>query len=537
MPLNFLGETMQYGRQIIWTDEPEITKDNVIDVLTKALKSHETISSDIDELISYEAGEQTLDRLKTYRPEIDNVCVDNIANEVTEFNLGYFWGNPATFVQRAKDSTDVPDEVNVVSMLNEQYDASGHRTKTQENARFVEICGIGYTYIDLNTEWEEGDAYFTRDVLDPRTAFIVRSNYYPDHRPMLGVTFRNVKKDGVTYKYYTCFSRDQRFELNNEQGDIAHGERSGEKNPLGRIPICEWFRAYDRMGCFERQISEMDNLNLLISDVTNDVEQNTQMLWWANNIEFEKEVTVDEEGNTVETVKKPAPGEWLQTFTTQDGQSPSVKPLVVDYDYGGMLNNILYRRALILQKCNVPSRNDNSGGSTGIAMSDATGWSQAEAAASKEEQIIEGCMIEELKVVLAAIRECPAIDSNNPLLLLKYSDTKPNFKRQKTYELTTKTNAIATLLGHGFSLEDCVSTVPLFDDPSQVVTRSGEGVRKYQETIFKSENEAEGGEDESAPDADKTIQDESDQIGNSPNLDGMVTDVVSESARRTDNTQ
>ena len=515
---------MQYGRQIIWTDVPEITKDNVIDVLNKALKVHETNANDIDTLIDYEAGKQGLDRVKTYRSDIDNEVVDNVANEVTEFNLGYFWGNPATFVQRAKDATDIPDEVNAVSTLNEQYDATGHRTKTQENARYIEITGVGYTYIDLNAEWEDGDAYFTRDVLDPRTAFVVRSSVYPDHRVVMGVTYR---KDTQNHKYYTCFTKDSRFEINNENGDLAHGDRSGEKNPLGKIPIIEWIRAYDRMGCFERQMSEMDNLNLLVSDITNDVEQNTQMLWVTTDIDFAMEVIENEDGSTTEQPKKPQAGEWLQTYTTQDGRTPNVKPLVVDYDYSGMLNNILYRRALILQKCNVPQRNDNSGGSTGVAMSDATGWSQAEAAASKEEQIIEGCMLEELKVVLAAIRECPSVDNSSPLLLLKYSDVKPNFKRQKTYELTTKTNALATLLSHGFSLDDCVSTVPLFDDPSQVVTRSGEGVKRYQETIFTTENEAVGGDGEDAPDNGKLAPDESDQIVNSPNIDGMNTDVVS----------
>ena len=517
---------LQYGRQIIWTDVPEITNENVIDVLTKAIKVHEVNSSDIDFLIDYEAGEQIIERVKTYRPDIDNVVIDNVASEVTSFQLGFFWGNPATFVQRAKDDADIPNEVNVVSRLNEQYDASGHRTKTQENARFIEICGVGYTYIDLNTEWEEGDAYFTRDVLDPRMAFVVRSSYYPDHRVMLGVSFRILKgDDGSDHKYYTCFSRAQRFEINNEKGDLQFGDRNGEKNPLGRIPIIEWIRAYDRMGIFERQISEMDNLNLLVSDVTNGVEQNVQLLWWSNDVEFEKEIVENEDGSTTEKVKKPQAGDWLQTFTPQDGKTPSVKPLLADYDYEGMLGNISYRRGLILQKCNVPQRNDNSGGSTGVAMSDATGWSQAEAAANREEQIIEGCMLEELKVVLAAIRECPSTESNDPLLLLKYSDTKPNFKRQKTYELTTKTNAIATLLKHGFSLEDCVQTIPLFDDPSQVVTRSGEGVRKYQATLFDTGEKADSEEIEQKPDADKTMQDESDQIQNSPNIDGMETRV------------
>lgn len=521
---------MQFGRQIIWTDEPEITRENVIDVLRKAMKVHDVNSADIDELIKIDNGDQSITRIKTYRPDINCCCIDNIAAEISEFWCSYFWSNPGFFVQRGKNDYPVADEQTAIPLLNEYYDAADHKRKTQENARFIEISGIGYTYIDINTEYDEqmGDSPFTRDVLDPRTAFIVRSTYYPDHRPMLGVTFRKIKgKDGIQHKYYTCFSNTQRFEINDEKGDLAHGKRSGEKNFLGRIPIIEWIRAYDRMGVFERQLSEMENLNLLVSDITNSIEQNVQMLWWSNDVDFEHEIIENEDGTTTERVKKPQPGEWLQTFSPQDGKSPSVKPLVVDYNYPGMVNNISYRRGLILQKCNVPQRNDNSGGSTGVAMSDATGWSQAEAAANKREKIISGCMMDELRVVLAAIRECPGFDQNNSILKLRFSDVEPRLPRQRNYELATKTNAIATLLSHGFSLEDCVQTVPLFDDPSQVISRSGDGVRKYQETIYADENDAEGGEDEVAPNSGRNMQDDSDQIGNSPLIDGMVTDVVS----------
>jgi len=66
----------------------------------------------------------------------------------------------------------------------------------------------------------------------------------------------------------------------------------------------------------------------------------------------------------------------------------------------------------------------------------------------------------------------------------------------------------------------------LFDDPSQVIARSGEGVLKYQDTIYKDESEAQGGDGEEAPNAGRTLQDESDQIGNSPLIDGMKTEEV-----------
>ena len=141
-----------------------------------------------------------------------------------------------------------------------------------------------------------------------------------------------------------------------------------------------------------------------------------------------------------------------------------------------MLKNIISRRALILQKCNVPSRNDNSGGSTGIAMDSATGWSAAEAEAQKQQNIMESCKMEEIRVVLRAIQTSPYVPSDSPLLKLKYTDIQPSIKRSKTYELTVKTNALVALLSHGFDLKDATQAIPIFEDNNQVIERSGEGV-------------------------------------------------------------
>ena len=284
------------------------------------------------------------------------------------------------------------------------------------------------------------------------------------------------------------------------------------------------------MGCFERQISEMDNLNLLISDFTNDVEQNTQAVWHTNDVDFpvEQETTVDKDGTQriTEKVRKPKSGEWMQTYTSADGKTPIVEPLAINYDYTGMLNNIQSRRQIILQKCNVPQRNDNSGGSTGVAMSDATGWSQAETAAAKQQLITDGCKMEEIKVVLAAIKLSNNVNSSNPLLKLRARDVKPNIKRQKTYEMSTKVNAMATLISHGFSLKDTVDAIPFFDDPNDVVARSGEMVKAYQDSIINkdTQNQAEGGDGEQPPNKDRTMQDLSDQTENSPVIDKSRTD-------------
>lgn len=518
---------LRYGRKVLYTDVPEITYENVIDVVRRNIATHEENAAKIEHLLNYEAGEQEKIRVKKYRSDIDNWCVDNLANEAVEFWLGFAW-NPMTLVQSDELGEAREDVIAGISLLNRGYRAEKIKKKSQKLGRFVEIGALGYTHISTNEEWKEGDSYFKMEVLDPETAFVVRSSYYIDKRVMLGVTYR---RDENGNKFFTCYSKDRRYEIKNlveiKNGEPVpggkdtwgHGVRSGEENPLHVIPIIEWIRSYDRMGLFERQIPEMDSLNLLISDFVNDVDQNTQALWHSNDVEFPTEKITLTDGTEKEVVRKPKSGEWLQTYTPQDGKTPIVEALAVNYDYSGMLQNIITRRSLILQKMNVPQRNDNSGGSTGVAMSDATGWSAAEMAAGKQQNIMEDCKMEEVEAVLAAIRNSSFIKPDNPLLKLNVSDIQANTNRQKTYELTVKTNAICALLGHGFDLDDTLTIAPLFSDPNQVSVRSGDGVRKYQEAnVFKSES---GDRDET--EEKRPFPDYSDQEDNSPNIGGIKT--------------
>lgn len=498
------------GRIKIKTDVPVIDEKNVISVIQKTIGYHRINAEKISYLIDFEEGVQPLQREKTYRPDIDCHVVDNIANQIVEFKVSLNYGNPITFKKR----DNVDGMLDAIQEWNTQYFMTDSDSDNQKLARFFEIGGIGNTFIDLNTEWEEGEPYYKRCVFDPRASYVVYSSYYFDERPMLGVTFRK-DPDGVIH--YTAFSDQFRFEIKNWQiindetketiDKWEHEDRSGEKNPLHIVPIVEYYRAHDRMGCFERQLDAMNNLNLLLSDLANGIDQSIQCIWWANDCEFETIQVQNEDGTVTEQIRHPKSNEWLQTYTTRDGKIPKLQPLTVNYDYQGMIKNILTQRSLILQECYVPERNDNSGGSTGVAMSDATGWSAADIAASKEEMVISKCIRQEIKVICAAIREskCPF---DSPLRKIKPSDLEPSIKRQKSYELSVKTTAITSLLGAGFSLEDTLDAVNLFPDPAQVVDRSKEGVEKKQNLDE---------EQEIVPTSDDPIN----QVQNSPNIDGM----------------
>lgn len=508
------------GRMEIYTDEPFITSENIIEVLQRALPKHLENAADIDYLLRYEAGEQPNTATKTTRKDIQNFCPDNLAHKITEFKLGFVWGFPISLVQRGEKDSGKEDEANKIALLNEQYEIAKTRTRTQQLARFIEICGIGYTYPEMNTNFVDGDSYFSLNVLDPRTTFKIKSSYYIDKRNMLDVTYRKDKYGG---RHFTCFTKEQRFEVSNEfkivNGEIEKdsngksinnwfkNKRSGEMNPIGTFPIVEWIRSHDGTGCFEHQIKAMNDLNALRSNFMNSIEQNTNSLWHYNDVDFPIDKETGEE-------KTPKSGDMVRTFTSQDGKVAEIKPLTLDYNYSGLLEKITYDRSIILEECDVPQRSENVSNSTGIATSDATGWSAAENAANKQQCITEDCKMEEVRVVQAIIANSSFVPQDSPLLTLRYFDVKPSIKRQKNYEMSLKTTALANMLSHGIYGLHALNTINLFDDVAQVWADSKDIIEKYQGSLFEKGEQSEN-------DVNTTDGGYEAQISNSPMLDGI----------------
>lgn len=88
---------MLFGRRVIYTDVAEINAKNIVDVLKKALFVHLQNSADIDYLYRYYCGDQPIiHRVKDVRPEICNKIVENRANEIVSFKVGYLMGEPCS---------------------------------------------------------------------------------------------------------------------------------------------------------------------------------------------------------------------------------------------------------------------------------------------------------------------------------------------------------------------------------------------------------------------------------------------------------
>lgn len=493
------------GREKIYTSEKNIDADNIIRVLRKAYSTHCQNMREIDFLFNYEKGVQPLQRQKLIRPEIDISVTDNIANFVKEFKIGYMWGSPIMMVQRGnrdmhKSNPAVDDDG--IAALNEMLkNGENIGYKDQCMAEFIEICGIGHRFVDIKTDFPDGDetdTFVDVHTLDSRYAFCVYYNGV-GQKKVLGASFNKTASGKLCF---TAFTEKSRYEI--ESWKVV-GEAP---NPLGMIPIVEYERAYDRTGCFERQISDMDNLNILVSDFANDVAQKTQEIWWGNDVDF----PVDKNGEP----QKPKSGQWLLTYSGGEGKNPKIQPMSSTFDSSSTLNAINYRWNRILQKCKVPMQSDSQGGgSTGVAMDMSSGWSATEVDALKEQQMIEKGKREELKLILKAISQVSdkVLPLTSPLRSVKSSDIDFHFNRRKNYDMAVKANTFATYVSHGIHGRHALKAIDAFEDVEQTWNDSKELVEKYQKGIFE-------GNSESAGDG-KIMSDNSDQAVNSPIIGGM----------------
>lgn len=488
------------GRQKIYTDYSFVDKTNIFEVLQKALLTHRHNATQIRELLQYEKGHQPLQRKKTVRSDIDIQNIQNLAHYITDFKVGYNWGNPISYVK--KNTAKSEGNIQSINMMLEDEEFN---TKNIELFRYVEIAGIGYTYTYLKKR-EEGDEtqpIFDYQVINPEFAFKVYCNDI-NETPILDVMFTTHENGN---QYFYCYTKDQYFYIKNEKQILNgqptndflmdFGDRSGETNPLKMLPLVEWLRDNDRMGCFEREIPALDSLNILHSDFSNDVDQKVQAILHFNDIEIPK----DDKGEKV----KLKSNDIIATKTTAGGKTPFIKAVETSFDYSGTINKINEDTANICSRCFVPLKQSTGGGSTGTAMSLSSGWQEAEANANKQEIIIKKSLMQVMRIIL---KICTLRNYDKEIGELDIRDIEPHILRNKTYDLTVKTNAYATLVSHGISLKDSLTITDLSGDIAQVIENSQDLVDKYQEREFGKEEETENKEVMA-------------QVSNSPIVDGI----------------
>lgn len=462
------------GRREIFTDVKEITKENISKVLADAFEIHLLNVVEIKYLQEYERGVQPiLKRIKEVRPEINNKIVENHAAEITAFKVGYVFGSPITFVQRASvdiDGNDGTADDKKLAILNEMMFEEGKTAQDQALGKDISVCGVGYRIV-LPKKVKDGVSAFNILRLNPTNAFVVKYNDI-FKKSALGVSYITLSDDSYRVGAYTD---TQYFEL---EGDDPASLKvvSVAPNRVGIEPIIEYKNDDERMGCFERVISLLDALNNATSDRLNGLEQFVQAILWMNNCEIDKE-QMDELKDKLGLLTKSEPG-----------NPASVEYLTATLDQAQTQTLIDYLYEQILQIAGVPGREQSTGGNTGQAIMLSNGWQIAETHARSVEQSFTQSEREMLKVVLRIL----SLTESSEVADLKLSDIDVKFSRNRTDSLLVKTQGLSNMLQAGVHPLVALTHCGLFSDPQGVWNDSKAYMGKWLYDAEEDDVDAEG---------------------------------------------
>lgn len=258
-----LSETrVMSGRRVIKSSVSSITENNVQDVLLRALETHALNRSEIDYLWKYYKGDQPIrHRVKDTRPEICNKIVENRANEIVSFKVGYLCGEPIQYVSRNGGE----EVVNAITTLNEFMFAEDKSAQDQELVEWQMICGTAFRLVLPDEPGEEDEAPFEMYTLDPRDTFVVYSNEI-GNKPLMAVKYCTDDNSITRYSIYT-----ENYYYLIEDG-LINREKS-KPHALGMIPIFEYPANNARLGAFEIVLPLLDAINNIDSNRLDGIEQ------------------------------------------------------------------------------------------------------------------------------------------------------------------------------------------------------------------------------------------------------------------------
>lgn len=439
------------GRRVIKTSVSEITSENVVDVLNKALVVHNLNQSEIDYLWKYYCGDQPVrHRMKDMRPEICNRIVENHANEIVSFWVGYLCGEPIQYVSRGGGE----HVVGQINELNSFMFAEDRAAKDQELVNWLMIGGTAYKLVLPNSAYREGESPFKIYISDPRDTFIVYSNEI-GNKPMMGV---KCSKDDDGMLHYSVYTENRYYRIDDDSLVEA------KPHALGMVPFFEYPVGIARLGAFEIVLPLLDAINDTESNRLDSVEQFVQAYWKFVGCKIDEEL--------FEKFKKQGA---IMVPPNDTGGNIDVDLVVKELNQSQIqtLKDDYYNAILTI--CGIPNRNGGSSTSdTGAAVVLRDGWSLAETRAKAIEHTFKRSEKQMLKLVLKICRDIAGLD-------IRLTDIDLQFTRRNYENIQSKAQVLTQMLQ-----QDKIHPLlafqhsGLFVDPESAYTQSMEYYKEQQ---------------------------------------------------------
>ena len=415
-----MEERQLFGRDVITIDEVGITDKNIVEILDKVMSIHTKNRNDIQYLWNYYRGKQPiLYRKKKVRPEICNRIVENRANEIVSFKVGYLCGEPIQYIGRSGSEAISK----AISELNEMMFSENKATQDKKVVEWQAICGTAYRLVLPDTRGGEDDAPFEMYTLDPRDTFVVYSNEVGD-KPLLAVKYCTTDTNDYIYSVY---SAKHFWKIKNGKIDES------KDHALGMIPIIEYPANTARLGAFEIVLPLLDEINNIASNRMDGIEQFIQAFMKFINCEITKE-------------------EYLEFLELGAIKVKSHEGMNADVDMvSSELNQSQTQIAkddahsAVIEITGMPNRNGGTSTSdTGQAVVLRDGWTLAESRAKDSELMFKEAEQNTLKLILRIIRDTQGL--SDELYSLRLKDIALQFTRRNYENIQSKAQVLTQML-------------------------------------------------------------------------------------------
>lgn len=407
-----------YGRRQIFTNKPEITADNALEVLESALAVDSRNVQEIDYLYGVYRGIQDIrNKKKVTRPEINNKITVNLANYIVTFKDAYLLSSPVQYIA-ATGEDDISEAVNKLNSFMYEEDKE---SKDKRLVNWMHICGVAPRMVLPNPDYDEDSSPALIYSLDPREAFVIYCSGL-GKRPMAGV-LKQYDEDGEQI-YYVYVKNGMYTIQKNKVTDFSVYD-------YGRVPIVEYVNNAARIGAFEVVLPPMNAVNTLESNRIDNVVD------FVNAYDVFKNCEIDQKTYSELT----AGGQAIMIRSTM-GLDASVTRITSELNQTGIQTNIDDLLAYIDVICGLPNRNGGSSTSdTGTATIYRDGWADAESRADDTEKLFVESEKEILKLMLRIFREKTDID-------LSLKQVKVKFTRKNLANSQSKAQVLCELLNN-----------------------------------------------------------------------------------------
>ena len=446
------------GRLPIWTSvegafDPARTGDIITEV-NEGMVIHNMNLVAMEYLYWYRRGVAPIyARKKSVREEINNkVCV-NIAESIVDFKDGYFYTQPCFYSSRKEGD----EYTKKITKLNEYLYRSGKQTADNKMVDWFHTVGKADLFVRAN---DDPEVPFKAFALDPRSVFVARSLepgnpvVYAVHIVQQGEKiFLDVWDKNNVYRMQGTW----KGELTTPFPDYittATDIIDVKPNPLGRVPIIEYYYNSVQMGSFEAVVPLLDAINALQSDRLDGVDQFIQSLLVFYNCELGE----DEEGNAITPQLIRAMGAvFLKSIGENKADLKEISSQLDQSQTQVFIDN-LYDQVMTI--CGMPMT-DRSGSkyhATGMVALVDNGWYQADTVARNTEDLFLESNREFDEIITDILRVKGLMD-------IDPADFDLQFVRNETANIQSKAQAFQTLLAAGMHPELAAKKSGVSNDP------------------------------------------------------------------------